>query len=97
MIQRKRLDKQIRQKKAVALRYDEDKDPSPKVIGKGIGPLAEKLLELAHEHKIPIHEDADLVEVLSRLELNEEIPESTYFVVAEILSFVYRTNQKYKS
>lgn len=80
----------------MAIRYDKDKDASPKVIGKGTGLLAEKLLELAREHKIPIHEDADLVEVLSRLELNEEIPESTYFVVAEILAFVYRTNQKYK-
>ena len=61
MIQRKRLDKQIRQKKAVALRYDKDRDASPKIIGKGAGLLAEKLLELAREHKIPIHEDADLV------------------------------------
>ena len=96
MIDRKRSDKNIRHKKAVALRYDKEKDVSPKVIGKGVGLLAEKLLELAREHDIPIHEDADLVEVLSRLELNEEIPESTYFIVAEILAFVYRTNQKYQ-
>jgi len=97
MIDRKRSDKKVRQKKAVALRYDKGKDASPKVIGKGIGLLAEKLLELARVHDIPIHEDADLVEVLSRLDLNEEIPESTYFIVAEILAFVYRTNQKYQA
>ncbi len=40
MIQRKRLDKQIRQKKAVALRYDKDRDASPKIIGKGAGLLS---------------------------------------------------------
>ena len=97
MIDRKRSAKKPRQKKAVALRYDKEKDASPKVIGKGIGLLAEKLLELAKVHDIPIHEDADLVEVLSRLDLNEEIPESTYFIVAEILAFVYRTNQKYQA
>jgi flagellar biosynthesis protein len=96
MIDRKRSDKKSRQKKAVALRYDKGKDVSPKVIGKGIGLLAEKLLELARTHDIPIHEDADLVEVLSRLDLNEAIPESTYFIVAEILAFVYRTNKKYQ-
>ncbi|MBU0967435.1 MAG: EscU/YscU/HrcU family type III secretion system export apparatus switch protein [Proteobacteria bacterium] len=96
MIDRKRSPKTVRQKKAVALRYDKEKDASPKVIGKGTGLLAEKLLKLAKVHDIPIHEDADLVEVLSRLDLNEEIPESTYFIVAEILAFVYRTNQKFQ-
>ncbi len=88
-------DKKTDRKKAVALRYDQEKDPSPKVIGKGVGYMAEKLLELAKEHDIPIHEDADLVEVLSKLDINKEIPESTYVIVAEILAFVYRTNQKF--
>ncbi len=88
-------DKPTNRKKAVALRYDQEKDPSPKVIGKGVGLLADKILELAKEHNIPIHQDADLVEVLSKLNVNEEIPESTFVVVAEILAFVYRTNQNY--
>ncbi len=88
-------DKLTSRKKAVALRYDQEHDTSPKVIGKGIGFLADKILELAREHDIPIHEDADLVEVLAKLNVNEEIPESTFVIVAEILAFVYRTNQKY--
>lgn len=96
MTAQRQSERKIRRKKAVALRYDEKQDASPKVVGKGIGQLAEKLLELARKHDIPIHEDADLVEVLAKLEINEEIPESTYFIVAEILAFVYRTNQKYK-
>ncbi|MCB2183523.1 MAG: EscU/YscU/HrcU family type III secretion system export apparatus switch protein [Desulfobulbaceae bacterium] len=93
---KKKSASEIKRQKAVALRYDQEKDSSPKLIGKGAGHLAEKLLELAHEHGIPIHQDADLVEILSKLEINDEIPESTYFVVAEILAFVYRTNQKFK-
>ena len=88
-------DKKSPRKKAVALRYDQEKDPSPKIVGKGAGLLAEKILELAREHNIPIHEDSDLVEVLAKLDINDEIPESTYVIVAEILAFVYRTNQKF--
>lgn len=90
-----KTDNHLPRKKAVAIRYDQEKDPSPKVIGKGLGHMAEKMLELARQHEIPIHEDADLVEVLAKLEVNQEIPESTYVVVAEILAFVYRTNRSF--
>jgi len=88
-------DKKPSRKKAVALRYDAEREESPKVIAKGAGTLAEKLLELAKKHNIPIHEDSDLVNILSRLELNEDIPPSTYIAVAEILAFIYRTNKSY--
>lgn len=88
-------DNQPNRKKAVALRYDQEKDASPTVVGKGLGLLAEKLIEIAREHDIPIHEDADLVEILAKLELKEEIPSSTYVAVAEILAFIYRTNNSY--
>lgn len=83
-------------KKAVALRYKKGKDKTPQIIGKGRGLLAEKIIALAEEHGITVLEDADLVEVLSQLNINQEIPEETYLVVAEILAFVYRTNEKYK-
>ncbi|MFH1215949.1 MAG: EscU/YscU/HrcU family type III secretion system export apparatus switch protein [Pseudomonadota bacterium] len=96
MTAKRQQETKTQRKKAVALRYDQKQDASPKVVGKGLGHMAEKLLELAKKHNIPIHEDADLVEVLGKLEINEEIPESTYFIVAEILAFVYRTNQSYK-
>ncbi|MCD6390335.1 MAG: EscU/YscU/HrcU family type III secretion system export apparatus switch protein [Desulfobulbaceae bacterium] len=82
-------------KKAVALRYDLERENAPRVIGTGSGKLAERLIELAREHDIPIQEDSDLVEILSRLNLNEEIPPSTYIIVSEILAFIYRTNEKY--
>jgi flagellar biosynthesis protein len=83
-------------KKAVALRYDRGKDPAPTVVGKGLGILAEKIIELAKEHNIPVHEDSDLVDILAKLDLYEEIPPSTYIVVAEILAFVYKANNDYK-
>jgi flagellar biosynthesis protein len=81
--------------KAVALRYDTDQDKTPKIIGKGKGLIAEKIIEIAKEQGIPIHQDSDLVEVLSRLNINQDIPEETYLVVAEILAFIYRTNESY--
>ncbi len=84
------------QKRAVALRYDQDRDQAPKVTAKGQGFMAGKIIELAREAGVPIKEDADLVEVLSRLDLNESIPPETYVVVAEILAWVYKVNQGVK-
>jgi len=84
------------QKKAVALTYDKEKDTAPRLVGKGMGLVAETIIALAKEHNIPIQEDSDLVEILARLNLNQEIPPETYALVAEILAFIYRTNQGYK-
>ncbi len=81
-------------KKAVALRYDATQGPAPKIVAKGTGEIAEKIIALAKEHGIPIQEDADLVEILAKLNLNADIPPDTYLVVAEILAFIYRANTK---
>jgi len=83
-------------KKAVALRYDKTKESAPRLVAKGTGRIAEAIIALAKEHNIPIHEDQDLLEVLAGLDLYEEIPPSTYLVVAELLAFVYRMNERYK-
>ena len=80
-------------KKAVALRYDEDKELSPKVVAKGAGLRADRILEIARESGIYVHEDPDLVALLSKLDLNVEIPEHLYRAVAEVLAFVYRVNR----
>ncbi len=82
--------------KAVALRYDKESNRAPVVIGKGEGLIAERIIALAREHDIPVHADADLLEILSRLKINEEIPPETYILVAEILAFIYRANEKYQ-
>jgi flagellar biosynthesis protein len=79
--------------KAVAMQYERGKNQAPKVTAKGQGKLAEKILAMAREHNIPIHKDKALVNALYRLDLNEEIPEELYQVVAEVLAFVYRMNR----
>jgi len=81
---------------AVALRYDADVQEAPVVVAKGKGLVAKQIIEKAKEHDIPIQEDASLVEVLSKLELNQQIPAELYQLVAEVLSFVYRSDQKAK-
>jgi flagellar biosynthesis protein len=82
-------------KKAVALRYDPEKDRAPKVAAKGTGLIAEKIIELARQNGIPIQEDPALIQILSQLDLNQEIPPSIYLVVAEILAFIYSVNNQY--
>jgi flagellar biosynthesis protein len=82
-------------KKVVALKYEKYKDNAPKVVAKGKGEVAKKIIEVAKEHGVYIKEDPDLVEVLSGLDLYEEIPEDLYKVVAEILAFIYKSKQKH--
>lgn len=78
---------------AVALQYNLKQDKAPKVIAKGRGNLAQKIIQIAEENDIYIEEDQDLIEILLQLELNEEIPEELYEVVAEILSFVFTVEE----
>lgn len=89
-------DKNSRLKKAVSLKYHPKDHHSPKVTAKGKGLVAEKIIELARKHGIPVREEPDLVEILSKLDLQEEIPPETYILVAEILAFVYRMNQRWR-
>jgi flagellar biosynthesis protein len=83
----------MKKKAAVALQYNTATDKAPKITAKGRGFVAETIIALAREKGVPIREDADLVQVLSQLDLNQEIPPSLYQVVAELLAFVYRLNQ----
>jgi len=81
-------------KQAVALRYEPKKDRAPKIAGKGRGYLAEKILELARQHNIPIRQDKNLLQILSRLDLHQEVPAEVYKAVAEILAFIYRLSNR---
>jgi flagellar biosynthesis protein len=83
-------------KKAVALKYSPAEGRAPTVIAKGKGFVANKIMERAKEHGIPIQEDPSLVEVLSKLDLDQEIPSEMYQLVAEILSFIYRSDHRMK-
>ena len=80
--------------KAVALKYDEKKDRAPRVIAKGRGKIAEKIVAIAKANNVPLYEDKNLVQILEALDLKTEIPPELYRAVAEVLAFVYRLNGK---
>lgn len=77
-------------KKAVAMHYDREKENAPRVIAKGKGESAENIIKIAQLHNLPIHKDEDLVELLSKVELDREVPEKLYLAVAEVFSFIYK-------
>ena len=77
-------------KKAVALKYDRQSDNAPRVVAKGKGTSAENIIQIAQLHDLPIHKDEDLVELLSKVELDREIPEKLYVAVVEVFSFIYK-------
>lgn len=86
---------QSRMKKAVALKYEPGGERVvPVIVAKGKGHTADLILEKAIENGIPVQEDSSLVEVLSKLDIDQEIPAELYTLVAEILSFVYRSDRK---
>ncbi|MEK3915398.1 EscU/YscU/HrcU family type III secretion system export apparatus switch protein [Paenibacillus sp. FSL H7-0331] len=83
-------------KKAIALKYAPGEKGAPVLVAKGKGHMAEAIMRKAKENGVPIQEDSSLVEVLSKLELDQEIPPELYKLVAEILSFVYRSDGRAK-
>lgn len=83
-------------KKVVVLKYDKEKSAAPVVVAKGKGYIAEKILKIAEENGVPLKEDNDLINYLMGLELYEEIPPELYKAIAEILAFIYKTNEDYK-
>lgn len=77
---------------AVAVRYDPEKESAPRIVAKGRGQIAERIIELAKANGIPIHADADMTRLLAAVELFDEVPPELYAAVAEILVWVYRAN-----
>jgi len=80
--------------KAVALKYDRKKDNAPRVIAKGRGEIAAKIIEVARAHNVPLYEDKNLIQILEALDLETEIPPELYRAVAEVLAFIYKLNGK---
>lgn len=83
-------------KKAVALLYDQQKSDAPRVVATGSNLIADTIIAKAKEAGVAIKEDKDLVELLAKVPLGEEIPADLYQTVAEVLAFVYMVNEKYK-
>ncbi|ALC81041.1 MULTISPECIES: EscU/YscU/HrcU family type III secretion system export apparatus switch protein [Bacillus] len=90
-----RNDHQLR--RAVALKYNEQKDLAPKVTAKGEGLLAEEIIKLGEEAGVPIERNPVLVQLMKNLTVDEQIPEALYEVVAEVFSFVYRMDKEASS
>lgn len=84
-------------KKAVAIKYDQKKSAAPVVVAKGKGYIAENIVKTAQDNGVPLKEDNELINYLMSLELYEEIPPELYQVIAEILAFIYKTNDEYSA
>ena len=81
-------------RKAIAIRYDAKSDKAPRLVAKGEGLVAEKIIEIAAANDVKIHQDPAMVAILANLNVNTFVPEEIYQAVAEILAFVYRLDQK---
>lgn len=77
---------------AVALHYSGS--GAPRVVAKGGGPVAERIIETAREHNVPLDEDPALAATLSRLDLGREIPRELYVAVAHVLAFAWAVTGK---
>lgn len=81
---------------AVALKYSADL-PAPKLLAKGSGLVAQKIRELAREHRVPIVENKPLARTIFKtMKIGQVIPRELYTAVAEVLSYVYRLKRKLK-
>jgi len=83
-------------KMAVALTYNHDTDGAPRVAARGEGFIAEQIIKVAKQYDVPFYKDADLCEVLVQMDINTQIPEELYEVLAKVLAFVYKANRSHR-
>lgn len=88
------MDEENKNLKAAALKYDIKNDNAPILTAKGKGELAKQIIKLAGDNNIPIKKDPDLVELLTKLEIDQEIPPDMYKAIAEIFAFIYDLSKK---
>lgn len=98
---RKELEKKLKHKvdelsikdkenlQAIAIKYDKDSKKAPAIIASGKGKIAEDILQLAEENKIPMMQDKKLSKLLSSIKINAEIPAHLFKIVAEVLAFIF--------
>lgn len=79
---------------AIALGYEPKKDNAPKVLAKGQGHVAQKIIQIAIDEGIEIRKDADLLQILKAVDIDSEIPIEAFSAVAEIISYIYQQNCK---
>ena len=81
-------------KKAVALKYEAGESSAPKVIAKGKGAIAEKILQKAQEFEVPIFQNEALANSLLALDIDEQIPPNLYKAIAEVFVWLMKSEQK---
>ena len=84
------------QEVAIALGFESEHDNAPKVLAAGYGYIAKQIMSIARAEGIHIHPDENLAQILASVPGGYEIPETAYQLVAEILAFLYRTDQVLK-
>jgi len=78
---------------AVALKYDKEKDGAPRVVAKGMNLVAQKIRDLAGEHKVPVLELPPLARALHHhVEIGQPVPTALYTAVAEVMAYIYQMN-----
>lgn len=77
---------------AIALQYKLGQKSPPKIIAKGKGDLADQIISIAQEQGIKIEKNEELASILALLEIGETIPIETFAVVAEIISYIYKSS-----
>ena len=87
-------DEEIAAKKAVALKYDMEKDRAPRVVAKGKGHVAQNILAAGQKSAVPVYQNKTLVNMLMALEIDREIPPELYKAIAEVMAYVYRMDKK---
>lgn len=83
----KQTDPHNQREAAVALKYDGER--APVVAASGMDDVAREIIRIARENNVPLYENAELAGILARLDLDQEIPETLYRVIAEILAFAF--------
>ena len=79
---------------AVGLRYVAEDPSAPRVVAKGRGEVAARILDAAQEAGVPIRRDRDLAQLLAAVDLGEEIPSEAYAAVAQVIAFLWKINRE---
>lgn len=75
-------------RRAVALAYGDGRTDAPRVVAKGYGNVADRIIELAVQEGVFVHDSPELVALLMQVDLDARIPESLYQVIAELLVWI---------
>ena len=85
-----RADRPAPQQLAIALAHRPGDDGAPEVVASGRGLVAEQILQIAFAAGVKVRTDADLANLLSLVDIGEEIPAEAFVAVAEVLAYIYR-------